>query len=142
MLAVIGALMGFRLVIALPMIPLFILTLILSQILRFMLAYDISLLAFWTQKIESLLSVNDTMVFLLAGQAAPVTLLPGFIGTLATILPYRYMLGFPVEILMGKLSEPQILCGLGIQLFWAAIAIIAYRVIWKNGVRRFSAVGG
>lgn len=109
---IIGFTMGFHLIPALQFVPLFILSLALSQILRFMMAYDIALLAFWTQKIESLLSINDTFVFLLAGQVAPVALLPGVIGKIAVIMPYRYMLGFPVEVLMGKLAGNDILIGL------------------------------
>jgi ABC-2 type transport system permease protein len=57
-------------------------------------------------------------------------------------MPYRYMLGFPVEVLMGRLSQEQIgggFLGLGI---WILVALLLHRVVWRHGLRHYSAVGG
>lgn len=123
-------------------IALFIPTLLMSCILRFIAAYTLSLSAMWTQKTDSLLSINDLLVFLLAGQAAPAILLPGILGTLSEYLPFRYMLGFPVEILTGMLSGQQVVKGLLVQAVWLSGAILAQRTVYRRGIRRFNAIGG
>ena len=41
-------------------------------------------------------------MFVFAGQVAPTALLPGGLRTAAEWLPFRYMLGFPIEVLLGS----------------------------------------
>lgn len=123
-------------------IAIFIPALLMSCVLRFLTAYTLSLFAMWTQKIDSLLSVNDILVFLLAGQAAPTILLPGVLRAVSAYLPFRYMLGFPVEIVTGMLSYRQVLTGFLVQSFWLFAAIAAQRIVYRRGIRRFNAIGG
>jgi ABC-2 type transport system permease protein len=89
-----------------------------------------------------LLGINDTLVFLLAGQAAPTALLPGFLRQAAEVLPFRYMLGFPVEVLSGKLDPSEILLGFIYQIVWITAVLLLHNVVWKKGVRHYTAVGG
>lgn len=118
------------------------LVLLLALIIRFMLAYIIALLAFWAQNIGALLSVNDTFIFLLAGQAAPIALFPGLLKQVASVLPYRYMLSFPVEVLLSKVSGSELYNGIIIQGVWIAALFIMHHFIYKTGVRRYTAIGG
>jgi ABC-2 type transport system permease protein len=46
---------------------------------------------------------------------APVAILPEFLQTIANFLPFRYMVGFPVEILTANLSTQQIQIGFLVQ---------------------------
>jgi len=115
---------------------------VLAQALRFLMAYTLALLALWNGRTDSLLALNDSLIFLFAGQVAPVELLPGGLQTLAMVLPYRYMLGFPVEVLMGRLSTTAIWQGLAWQVGWLTLVIIVYRIVWKQGLRHYVAVGG
>jgi ABC-2 type transport system permease protein len=57
-------------------------------------------------------------------------------------LPFRYMVGFPVEVLLGQLSTPGVLTGLVYQIGWLLVAWLAFRAMWRQGVRRYAAVGG
>jgi ABC-2 type transport system permease protein len=110
--------------------------------LRFFWGYWLALLAFWSTRADALLSLQDSLVFLLAGQVAPVVLLPGLLQKTAILLPFRYMLGFPVEILTGQLYGRTILLGYGLQTCWLAVALTLYLIMWRAGLKRYSAVGG
>jgi len=81
-------------------------------------------------------------VFLFAGQVAPVVLLPGVLQKIAIALPFRYMLGFPVEILTGQLSIGAIFTGFCLQVSWLAVALTLFVIIWRAGLKHYSAVGG
>jgi ABC-2 type transport system permease protein len=120
----------------------FVPALVLAWALRFLWGYALALLAFWATRADALLALQDTLIFLLAGQVAPTQLLPGFLRTLSAILPFRYMLGFPVEILTGQLSRTAILTGFAAQLGWLTVAAMAFVILWRQGVRRYEAVGG
>jgi ABC-2 type transport system permease protein len=120
----------------------FIPSLALAWALRFFWGYWLALLAFWATRADALLGLQDSLVFLLAGQVAPIALLPGLMREAATVLPFRYMVGFPVEVLTGQLDVVTMGIGLGIQVGWLLIALALFVTMWRAGVKRYSAVGG
>ncbi len=121
---------------------LFVPALALAWLLRFFWGYWLALLAFWATRADALLAVQDALVFLLAGQVAPVALLPGMLQHVAIMLPFRYMVGFPVEVLAGQLNTAEIVTGFAWQAGWLAVTVILFRTLWRQGVRRYTAVGG
>jgi ABC-2 type transport system permease protein len=120
----------------------FILALVMAGMLRFFWGYWLALLAFWATRADALLALQDALVFLLAGQVAPTVLLPGALRAVSAVLPFRYMLGFPVEVLVGWLGPAEVWRGFAFQGTWLAVALALYAVLWRRGVRRYSAAGG
>jgi ABC-2 type transport system permease protein len=116
--------------------------LLLAWALRFLWGYWLALLAFWVARADALLTVQDSLVFLLAGQVAPIALLPGFLQSAAVVLPFRYMLSFPVEVLLGHVDAAGLASGFALQTAWLAAAAVLSIIVWRSGVRRYSAVGG
>ena len=77
-----------------------------------------------------------------SGYLIPLEVLPGWVSKLAAVLPFRFMLAFPVETLVGLTSPAQALRQLAAQwLYVAVIGALALRA-WRTGVRRFAAFGG
>jgi ABC-2 type transport system permease protein len=126
---------------ALWAIILFLPALALAFMVRFLLEWTLALAAFWTTRVSAINQVYFLLMLFLAGQIAPLTLFPRWIQVVADILPFRWMLGFPVELLLGRLTPLQALEGLGAQLVWVIIAMLLVRIIWHAGVRVYSAVG-
>lgn len=120
----------------------FIPALVLAWALRFFWGYGLALLAFWSTRADGLLAVQDTLIFLLAGQVAPVILLPGLMRQAATMLPFRYMIGFPVEVLTGQLDMMEVWLGFALQAAWLVMTLALFRTIWRAGVKRYAAIGG
>src|SRR5712692_5059426 len=120
----------------------FVPALLLAWLLRFFWGYWLALLAFWATSANALLAVQDALIFLLAGQIAPIALLPGLLQFVAQVLPFRYMISFPVEVLLGHLSGVELLIGFGYQCVWFLVALTLFLVVWHRGVRHYSAVGG
>ena len=120
----------------------FVPALVFAWALRFFWGYWLALLAFWATRADALLALQDGLIFLLAGQVAPTALLPGALRQAATWLPFRYMVGFPVEVLTGQLDTNGLLTGFAFQIGWLAVAFTLFTLMWRNGVKRYSAVGG
>lgn len=120
----------------------FIPALLFAWALRFFWGYWLALLAFWATRADALLAVQDSLIFLLAGQVAPVALLPGALHSAALVLPFRYMVSFPVEVLTGQVEGTGLLLGFGVQAAWLAVSLILSGLMWRLGLRRYSAVGG
>jgi ABC-2 type transport system permease protein len=120
----------------------FIPALLLAWGLRFFWGYWLALLAFWASRADGLLALQDALVFLLGGLVAPAMLLPGLIQPAAVLLPFRYMVGFPVEVLTGQLSGTDLWLGFGFQLGWLAVAEALFVIVWRLGLKYYEAVGG
>jgi ABC-2 type transport system permease protein len=131
-----------QLALTLPNTLLFCVALGLAWALRFLWGYGLALLAFWSARADAWLALQDTLIFLLAGQVAPVALLPGALKLAALGLPFRYMLGFPIEVLTGHLSGGELAAGFGLQVAWLLVATGLSLALWRNGIKHYSAVGG
>jgi ABC-2 type transport system permease protein len=119
----------------------FIPALLLAFLVRFLLEWTLALAAFWTTRVSAINQVYFVLMLFLAGQIAPLTLFPPWIQVLAGFLPFRWMLGFPVELLLGRLTPAQAWQGLAAQLIWVVVSLVVIRLVWRAGVRLYSAVG-
>lgn len=79
---------------------------------------------------------------ILSGYLVPLEALPHWARRAADVLPFRFMLGFPVETLVGLLSRQQALAGLAAQWGYVALSGALALLVWRTGLRRFSAFGG
>jgi ABC-2 type transport system permease protein len=116
--------------------------LVLAWALRWLWGYWLALLSFWATRADALLSLQESLVFLIGGQVAPTLLLPDLLQGAARALPFRYMAAFPVEVLAGQLTPAEIGAGLAIQTTWLGVALLLFVALWRAGLRRYSAVGG
>src|SRR5437660_1597707 len=83
----------------------------------------------------------DRVVFVFAGQIAPLSLLPGPLAVVGYALPFAYMLWAPAEILRGGMPFGQAMLVVAAQVVWLLLSWIAFVVVWRLGLRQFSAVG-
>jgi len=120
----------------------FLLALILAWVLRFLWGYWLALLAFWATRADGLLALQDSLVFLLGGLVAPTILLPELMQKAALILPFRYMVGFPVEALTNQLDPAGLWLGFAVQSGWLLVALALYRLMWRAGIKHYAAIGG
>jgi ABC-2 type transport system permease protein len=97
--------------------------------------------AFWITQATSLAEAWFLVRALLSGWIIPIDLFPPAITSVLTVLPFRYALSFPIEIMLGRLSLAQIGQGLAIQFGWVTIAFLAYHGLWRRGLRHYGAVG-
>jgi ABC-2 type transport system permease protein len=122
-------------------VALFLPVLLLAFLIRFMLEWTLALAAFWTTRVSAINQTYYVVVLFLSGQLAPISVMPKAIQTAAYILPFRWMLGFPVELVLGRLTLSQTLEGMAVQMAWIAGAFLILRVVWRAGVKVYSAVG-
>lgn len=114
---------------------------IAAMALRFVAEWTIGLAAFWITRTSTLNTFYATTTMFLAGQVAPLGLFPEPVRILAAILPFRWMVAFPADVMLGRVSGVDLLIGIGMQLLWLGIAFFALRWTWARGAMRYSAVG-
>jgi ABC-2 type transport system permease protein len=122
-------------------VVLFIPALLLSFFIRFALEWTLAQVAFWTTRVGAANQMYFTVMLFLSGQIAPLGLFPAPIQMIANVLPFRWTVGFPVELLLGRLSLSAALTGMAIQMAWVLVSLVLVRIVWRAGVRTYSAVG-
>ena len=114
---------------------------LLGFIIGFLLSATITSLAFWTTRVYSIHEFYFAMILLFSGQFVPLTLMPKLIQDIAQYLPFQLLIYYPIQLILGKLSSDQIVQGYVMAGVWLVIAISLFNWVWRNGVKRFSAVG-
>lgn len=119
----------------------FVPAIMLAVALRFIAEWTVALAVFWTTRIIAINQIYYSIHMFLTGRMAPLALMPDWLQTLGMLLPFRWMMGFPVELLMGRLTPREAWIGLGAQAVWIVLSLSAMRLLWRAGLRRYSAVG-
>jgi ABC-2 type transport system permease protein len=98
--------------------------------------------AFFLDSAQSLYEVWLGLFTVFSGYLVPLDLFPLWLQKLAYVLPFRLMLGLPVEAITGRLTHEGLVSGLCWQAAYLVAIFLAVRTAWNAGVRRYSAFGG
>jgi ABC-2 type transport system permease protein len=119
----------------------FVPALVLAMALRFLIEWSFGMLAFWVTRMAALTQAYWVLALFLSGQVAPLELFPEPVRVAAAVLPFQWMVAFPVELGLGRVSPADAVVGFAAQLAWIGIALVVMRVGWRVAVRRYAAVG-
>jgi ABC-2 type transport system permease protein len=122
-------------------VPLLLVALIQAYIVRFSIEWTLAMVAFWTTRVNVLNQLYTALMLFLSGQLVPLTFFPASVQTVASVLPFRSMVAFPVELALGTFSLNEMLSGLAVQSIWIVLSVALLVVVWRIGIRRYSAVG-
>ena len=103
------------------------LALVLAAALRFLVEYTLGCAAFWIVRLGALNGVYYAAMLFFSGQFVPLALLPPPAQQVANVLPFRSMLAFPVELLLGRLTPEEAGRGLATQIGWLVVSLGALR---------------
>ena len=107
----------------------------------YLLSASITALAFWTTRVYSIHEFYYALLLLFSGQFVPLTLMPKLIQVVAQYLPFQLRIYYPIQLILGKLSGAQIVQGYIVGGIWLIASLLIFNLVWRNGVKRFSAVG-
>ena len=119
----------------------FLLALVLGHLVSFCITYPIGLLALYFVETRSLFNFWYIPLVIFNGQVAPLALFPWYARRLAEYLPFRYTVAFPTELFLGRLTTAQIYHGFLCQIGWIVGGYLVSVLLWRNGLKRFTAVG-
>lgn len=114
---------------------------LLGYMVNFLLSGTITSVAFWTTRVFSIHEFYYAMALLFSGQFVPLQLMPEVIQSIARFLPFQLLIYVPIQMIQGNLSRNEIIQGYLSGFIWLAVSLVLFRVVWREGVKRFSAVG-
>ena len=123
-------------------ILLFFVSISLALVLNCCLFFCLSLIAFWTTQTWGIMIAFRIVINILSGGVLPLSMLGNFIDAISVFLPFRYILGFSIDILQGNCSGIEILYGFSIQFISIALILLITNWVWRKGQKKYMAVGG
>lgn len=118
---------------------LFLLALVLAFVLRFLMQYTFSMLAFWTERASSLEQFWLLPYLFLSGYIAPLEVFPPAVRQVALWTPFPYLVHIPASLLIG-LPVDIVQAGLVI-LGWGLLFLVLNRWLWRRGLKQYSGMG-
>jgi ABC-2 type transport system permease protein len=120
----------------------YLLSLVLAFFVGFFFEACIGMVGFWILEVTSLLYVVNTLNFFISGQMLPLDILSPFWANLLKSLPFQYLAYFPATVFLGHTQGEALLWGLLAQAGWAIAFCVLARLLYRIGLRRYSAYGG
>jgi ABC-2 type transport system permease protein len=114
---------------------------LLAAVINYVWCYNLGMVAFWVTRMDAIGQAWFGAGLFFGGRLAPLSIMPLPLRKIASALPFKWVIWFPSEILMGRLSPRTIWHGMENQFAWAVFGLIVFRLVWRAGVRRYSAVG-
>ncbi len=120
----------------------FLVTLLLAVALNFLIFYCFSAMAFWIVEIGFLFEGIRIVTVLLSGGIFPLEVFGARLLQIMNLLPFKYTVNYPINVLNGKIPSGEIAGGLLMQCLWIAVFLGIADLLWRIGGRRYVAVGG
>lgn len=113
----------------------------LSLVLQFMFSYTIVMLSFWWLDIGGFLFLKRLIMGFLTGTLIPLSIIPDGIVNFFMLLPFQYMVYFPIQVILGKLDITSIPHGIIIQICWIIVFTLLSKIFWSMGLKRYTSAG-
>lgn len=122
-------------------ILLFIVVLLLAVVLYFFINVTLGLIGFWSPEVWAPRFIFWVTLGFFAGSYFPIDILPKSMFKLFELLPFSYLIYFPIKIYLGQLGSFEILRGMLILTAWIGISFAFLLFVWRKGLRVYTAQG-
>lgn len=113
-----------------------------AWLITFLVNIAVGCLSFWLESSVKVLEVYFVVFMVFSGYLVPVELFPHGLRAVVDLLPFRYQIGFPVELMTNAHGRAEALSLLARQWTYVAALLLVSVGLWKRGLRRFAAFGG
>jgi len=120
----------------------FLATMVLAVLLNFLIFYCFSAIAFWIVEIGFLFEGIRIVTVLLSGGIFPLEVFGQRFVQVMKLLPFMYTVNYPINVLNGKLTSTEVLQGMLAQAGWITGCLLLANLLWRQGSKRYVAVGG
>jgi ABC-2 type transport system permease protein len=113
--------------------------LFLAVILYFYFSVLLGFLGFWIPDFWGPRFISFVLIEFFAGGLFPLDILPESLYRVSLSLPFAYILYFPLKVYLGTLTPAQMLSGFVIGSVWTVLIAAAVGVLWRMGLRTYTA---
>ena len=114
----------------------------LSVLLYFFIGLCMASSGFWSSESVGFLWAAGLLIEFASGAFFPLDVLPDTLAHALRLLPFPYLVYFPLNVYLERFSDAEIAQGLILQSFWVVGCWLAARWIWRIGIKSYQAEGG
>lgn len=118
---------------------LFIVSVLLAFVLRFLIQYTFALFAFWTERANAIENFWYLFFLFFSGMIAPLEMFPANVREFVLWTPFPYLIHFPASVLIGL--PVNLVQGFLVTLGWCALFFVLNRWLWRRGLKQYSGMG-
>ena len=121
----------------------FIIAILLSMFIFFVLLFITGSIPFWVPEAGwgSQFLFIAVFVEFLSGALFPLDVLPDVLQNVLNLTPFPYLIFFPLQVYLGRISGFALARGLLISAFWAVALWFVMNAIWRRGLKVYQAHG-
>lgn len=101
----------------------------------------IGLTSLWLTDIWGFFEAINVAHAVLSGSLLPLVLLPEWLRFVSNILPFVYIIYYPVAALIGRLNYGELITVIAIQSLWLIGLVLIYKKVWTEGIKKFTSIG-
>lgn len=120
---------------------LFIPTVIFSALLFFEIGMLLSIIGFWSRETWAPRFIFFILVTFLAGTYFPLDILPPPIYEFLQLLPFTYLIFFPLKIYLGMKGTFLLVKGFIVMFLWILGLAVILKYLWRRGLKIYTAEG-
>ena len=120
----------------------FLVSLPLAVTVSFALRFLVAATAFWLLDASGPRVLSGALALFFSGMVLPLVLFPGWLGTLATALPWSAIIQVPNDLWLGQYPGADVLAAIGFQLAWALALLACCALVLRAATRKVVLQGG
>lgn len=110
---------------------------LISFLLSFTFSFSVGSLAFWIEEVWGIQHLKEVAVSLLSGIVLPYTFFPETLQKFLVFTPFPYLVNWSLH----KGFSGNLILEFILAVFWLIMLIILNLLMWKNGIKKYSALG-
>lgn len=113
----------------------------LGLLMYFFISFLLGMIGFWSPEVWAPRFIFLTVLTFFSGGLFPLDILPKPIFSFFELLPFPYLLYFPLKIYLGQLPLIEIYKGLAVSCVWIGILYALAKFVWIKGLKLYTAYG-
>lgn len=120
----------------------FLMSLVLGYLINFFLNFLLSEYSFYFSDVTGLFGSYSVLKNILSGKFFPLNIIPNLLFRFLMATPFQFGGYFPAAILLNKLPQNEIINITLLGCGWVIVLYILCVLLWKSGLKKYSAFGG
>jgi len=112
-----------------------------AALLQYLIFEALNLLAFWIENTSGIRFTMRVILEVVGGAIIPLSFFPPMVQKAFVLLPFPYLVYFPMQIYLNKIDLAEILAQLARIAVWMAVLAALNAFLWRKGLSRYTAMG-
>lgn len=121
----------------------FLISVAIASLIYFCILFLISAVPFWAPELgwASQFLVAVVIIEFLSGALFPIDVLPATLQKIVLATPFPYMIFFPVQVYLGKITGTAQIQGFIVSALWLVALWFLMKYVWAKGLKAYQAFG-